>query len=167
MSDEDGVESSGPPLSLGDFSAEELELLEILVLHAELGPLAFARVRMDDLRSKPAKTLFNTFRLAREMGESADFRAVLSELDDQRLKSLLIQLDESATRKAVVAAVGADVRLKQLCERFEARREERVLRDELTEMERGTMDYASQMATLMKQFELARKRQGLTSPMEG
>jgi hypothetical protein len=54
-----------------------------------------------------------------------------------------------------------------LCERFEARREEKVLREELTEMERGTMDYASQMATLLKQFELAKKRQGLTSPMEG
>lgn len=160
-------EAAGPPLTLGDLSAEEIELLEILVLHAELAPLAFSRVRVDDLRGKPAKTLFNTFRMAREMGESADFRSVLSELDDPRLKSLLIQLDESATRKAVVASLGPDVRLSQLCERFKARREEKVLREELTEMERGTMDYASQMATLLKQFELAKKRQGLTSPMEG
>jgi hypothetical protein len=160
-------EAAGPPLTLGDLSAEEIELLEILVLHAELAPLAFRRIRVEDLRGKPAKTLFNTFRLAREMGESADFRSVLSELDDPRLKSLLIQLDESATRKAVVASLGPDVRLTQLCERFEARREEKVLREELTEMERGTMDYASQMATLLKQFELAKKRQGLTSPMEG
>jgi hypothetical protein len=105
--------------------------------------------------------------MAREMGEAADFRSVLSELEDQRLKSLLIQLDDSATRKASFAAVGADVRLTQLCERLEARREERALREELTELERGTMDHASQMATLMKQFELARKRQGLASPMEG
>ncbi|MFM7072027.1 MAG: DNA primase [Planctomycetota bacterium] len=167
MADVESGEAAGPPLMLGDLSAEEIELLEILVLHAELAPLAFSRVRVDDLRGKPAKTLFNTFRMAREMGESADFRSVLSELDDPRLKSLLIQLDESATRKAVVASLGPDVRLNQLCERFEARREEKVLREELTEMERGTMDYASQMATLLKQFELARKRQGLTSPMEG
>ncbi len=165
--DLEGAEPAGPPLTLGDLSAEELELLEVLVLHTDLAPLAFARVRVDDLRSKPAKTLFNTFRLAREMGEAADFRSVLSELDDPRLKSLLIQLDESATRKAAITPVGADVRLTQLCERFEARREELVLREELTAMERGTMDYASQMATLLKQFELARKRQGLTSPMEG
>lgn len=167
LADSDSGEATGPPLTLSDLSAEELELLEILVLHAELAPLAFARVRVDDLRGKPAKTLFNTFRLAREMGEAADFRSVLSELDDPRLKSLLIQLDESATRKATVAAVAADVRLTQLCARLEAKREELVLREELTAMERGTMDYESQMATLWKQFELMRKRQGLTSPTEG
>src|SRR3569623_1081386 len=59
-------------VKLNQLSADEIELLEVLVLHPELAPTALADVADDELRSPPAQEIFQTYRRFEESGYSLD-----------------------------------------------------------------------------------------------
>jgi DNA primase len=59
---------------LQTLSADETELLEILVLHPELAPTALTEVAEDDLQSATALEFLQTYRRLEEGGHSLEFQ---------------------------------------------------------------------------------------------
>ncbi|MFO0903621.1 MAG: DNA primase [Pirellulales bacterium] len=166
-SEPEGPQVQGPPIMLRSLPPEEVELLEIAVVHPELAPMAFAAVRVDELKSPHARLLFNSMKLLHDQGEPLDFNHVLGELEDGRLKSLLVEIDESARAKDAVALEPAESRMKQLCERLAARRDERERRETRAALETGKLDFQKEIEALKKLFEDEKHRRGLGPPTEG
>lgn len=161
------AQSLGPPISLRSLTPDEVELLEIVVAHPELAPMAFASWRADDLRSPPARLLFNSMKLLHDQGEPLDITHVLGELEDSRLKSLLVEIDEAARAKDALALEPADSRLKNLCQRVVSRREDRQRQETRTALELGKMDFQKEIETLKQLYEVEKHRRGLGPPTEG
>lgn len=156
-----------PPIPLRSLPADEVELLEIAVSSPELAASMFARVGTEDLTAAPVRLLFNSLKFLCEQGEPLDFNHVLTELDDARLKCLLVEIDEAARAKAEVTTMPADSRLDQLCTRLGARRLERQRREAQAALEQGKLGFHKEMETLQKLFVMEKDRRGLSAPTEG
>ena len=129
--------------------------------------MAFASWRADDLRSPPARLLFNSMKLLHDQGEPLDITHVLGELEDSRLKSLLVEIDEAARAKDALALEPADSRLKNLCQRVVSRREDRQRQETRTALELGKMDFQKEIEALKQLYEVEKHRRGLGPPTEG
>ncbi|HEX5104643.1 MAG TPA: DNA primase, partial [Pirellulaceae bacterium] len=79
-----------PEYKLSALSSCECELFEILDLHPELAPVALAEIADEDLVSAPAMEILAAYRRREEAGQALDFVAVLGDLENASLKSLLV-----------------------------------------------------------------------------
>lgn len=158
---------TAPPIPLKSLAKDEVALLQMLLLHPELASATFERVRPDDVTTPPAKLLFNSLRFLYQQGEPLEFNHVLGELDDARLKSLLVELDEDARAKEEAAPVAPELLLETVCGRFYARQEERLRREAQAKLEQGKLDFQNQLETLQQLFLMEKNRRGLTAPTDG
>jgi len=148
-------------------SAEETELLEILILHPELAPLALTDVAGEDLTSPPARELFQTYRRLEEGGHSLDFNSVLSEIEDPELKHLLVKLDDLAQEKSPKAILDGHQRLQSVIRQFHQRHELREIRQRQAIFEQHVLSEEEETKTLFEDFAAKRRQQGLSAPTEG
>ncbi|MFM8250342.1 MAG: DNA primase [Planctomycetota bacterium] len=150
-----------PGIALGSLPAKERELLEILTLHPELGTTAFAQIQVEDLQCPATKKLFNTMQQLVELGEPMEFTYLLSSLEDEPLKGLLVQLDDSAREKATLASETAAQRLDGLVRDFALQRQSRLARPEISALDQKSLPFESELEVLQRLLAQERSRRGL------
>jgi DNA primase len=150
-----------PGIALGSLPAKERELLEILTLHPELGGTAFAQIHVEDLQCPATKKLFNTMQQLVELGEPMEFTYLLSALEDEPLKGLLVQLDDSGREKATLASETAAQRLDGLVRDFELQRQSRLARPDLSALDQKSLPFESELEVLQRLLAQERSRRGL------
>jgi hypothetical protein len=160
-------EISAAPFNFGDLSSAEIELLEILCLHPELAPTALTDVADDDLKSVTARELFGTYRRLEEGGFSLDFNAVLSEIEDPRLKHILVELDDRAHDKSPKAILDGPTRLRSVIRQFHQRHEQREIRQTEAALEQRAYSEQEEQSVLKQMIAAKRRQQGIIAPTEG
>jgi DNA primase len=156
-----------PSFVLSPLSIEESELLEILCLHPELAPTALTDVADDDLTSSTARELFQTYRRLEEGGFSLDFNAVLSEIEDARLKHVLVELDDRAHDKSPKAILDGPTRLRSVIRQFHQRHETREIRQTEAALANGNFSEQEEMTVLSQMIAAKRRQQGIAAPTDG
>ena len=147
---------------LSQLLAPECELLELLARHPELAPTALSEIADDDLSSEPARILFRTYRRMEEAGEPLDFGTVLAEIEDVSLKSLLVELDETAFKKADKALVDPATRLRSVIRRFQQHHEQRQLKEAELALEERRFDHQEELNVLSSMIAAKRRQQGIS-----
>jgi len=167
--DEAGKSDDVRPSSfvLSPLSAEESELLEILCLHPDLAPTALTDIADDDLTSSTARELFQTYRRLEEGGFSLDFNAVLSEIEDPRLKHVLVELDDRAHEKSPKAILDGPTRLRSVIRQFHQRHEQRETRHLEDLLQQRTLNEEEEESVRKQMLAAKRRQQGIAAPTEG
>lgn len=153
--------------SFSALDPNEAELLEILALHPELAPTALQEIGVDDLLAPAARRLFETYRNLEEAGESLDFNTVLAEVEDSRLKTLLVRIDERATLKEAKATFDPPTRLRAVIRNFHKQHEERQRREIEAALELQHFNTEEEVDILKQMIEAKRRQQGIIAPTEG
>jgi hypothetical protein len=148
-------------------SADESELLEILCLHPELAATALTDIADDDLTSSTARELFQTYRRLEEGGFSLDFNAVLSEIEDPRLKHVLVELDDVAHAKSPKANLAGPDRLRSVIRQFHQRHEQREIRQTEAALAQRTFSEEEEQSVLKQMIAAKRRQQGIIAPTDG
>jgi DNA primase len=158
-----------PPATykLASLSPTEIELLEILDLHPALAADALAEVADDDLSSAAAREIFATYRRLEEAGHSLEFAAVLGEIENASLKSLLVALDEKAHEKSPKAILDGPTRLRSVIRQFQQLHEERERRQTEVALENKVFNPEEEHSVLLTMIANRRRQQGLIAPTEG
>jgi DNA primase len=139
----------------------ELELLEILVLHAELVPFAIERFPVEQLTTETAKAIFQLYIDLDLEGHALDYASVLSAAEDADLKNVLESITEIAWVKASKAALDAEARLHSLCEHWGDQGDHLQSNAHRTALENGTIDENEQLDVLEAIVRKARLRHGI------
>ena len=114
-----------------------------------------------------AQRLFETYRNLEEAGESLDFNTVLAEVEDSRLKTLLVRIDERATLKEAKATFDPPTRLRAVIRNFHKRHEERQRREIEAALELQQFNTEEELDVLKQMIEAKRRQQGIIAPTEG
>jgi hypothetical protein len=93
-----------------------------------------------------------------EQGESLDLMRVMTEIEDAHLKSLLVELDESARAKEEQTQQPAAERLGALLRRLHERREEQARRQKEAALEQGKLSDEEQLRLLLELHEQDQRR---------
>lgn len=159
--------------SLPQLEPCEAEVLEILVVHPELAPTALAELSDDDMRTPPARLIFQAYRQLEEAGMPLDFGPVLAEIEDPALKSLLVAIDEQAGERIErqsrrkEAAVDPPTRLRDTIRFFHRAHADRERRQLETHLEQKLIP-AEQETDVFQQIVNAKRQQlGIIAPTEG
>lgn len=149
-----------------DLEAVDKELFEILVLHAELVPLALERFPTAALASNTAQTLWKVYMDLELQGYSLEFQSVLAAVEDNSLKNILVTLADQASEKATMVKLDADIRLQSLCDRL--MQHEQNLHDQrrLMQLESKALSEDEELMLLQKMIQDARSKQGLVVQQE-
>lgn len=154
-------------LSLRPLSIHESELLEILVLHPEIAPIALQDIADEDLEAPAARTIFQTYRRLEETGHSLDFGAVLADLESPELKHLLVKIDDQAQEKSSRAILDGPARLRTIIRQFHRRHELRELRQTEAALEQRTFSEQEELTVLQSMIAAKRRQQGIAAPTDG
>lgn len=157
----------GVDYSFATLAPCESELLELLTVHPELAPTALQEIGLDDLEAPAAQRLFETYRNLEEAGESLDFNTVLAEIEDSRLKTLLVKLDERAQLKEPKALHDPPTRLRSVIRVFHKKHEERQRRETEAALELQQFNTEEEVDVLRQMIEAKRRQQGIIAPTEG
>jgi DNA primase len=152
------------PLRYSDLTPLDREVLEILVLHAELVPFALERFPLGAFESDVAKWIWQAYMDLECEGHSLDFGSILSAVESVSLKSILVTLEEEATKKATVVQLDADLRLHALCERLNRQEEMAHELQRLRTLESKQLSSDDEIELLQDFILQARLRQGLLPP---
>jgi DNA primase len=162
-----GEEHIGTSAKLHPISADETELLEILVLHPELAPTALTDVADEDLSSPTAREILETYRRLEEGGHSLEFGPVLAEIEDPQLKHVLVEIDDLAHEKSPKAILDGPTRLRSVIRQFHQRHEQREIRRTEAALEQRTYSEQEEMNVLQQMIAAKRRQQGISAPTEG
>lgn len=156
-----------PEYKLSSITMDEIELLEIFVAHHDYACTALGELGELDLTSEAAKVVFRTYRQLEEAGESLDFNRVLAEIEDPQLQSLLVQLVETADRKAAKALIDPAARLRQLLQKFHRGHEQRIIREKQAFLQQTEANEQEKHDVFLEILEAKRRQQGIIAPTEG
>ena len=148
----------------GEMTTTECELFEIMVTHPELAPMAIERFPVANLSSVTAKKLFQLVLDLELEGHALDFESVMSATEDAGLKSVLVSIEEHATRKTPLSMMTADERLHSLCERLSGQDDKAQRRSQIQSLETKQLDEETSMNLLHDFVQQARVRHGLFPP---
>jgi len=148
-------------------SSLESEFIEILLLHSELIETTVLEIPSKWLHSREARTIYETLCGLHLAGEPIEFPRVMSEIEDPRLKNLLVDLDEQAHKKASQTQVDAAGILRGLIDTFLENRLEGQRREQLAALDDNNLEQEEEIDLLRQLFEQQRSRQGISAPTDG
>jgi DNA primase len=162
-----GEQPTEPTYKLASLSPTEIELFEILDLHPTLAVDALAEIADDDLSSAAAREIFATYRRLEEAGQSLEFQAVLGEIENASLKSLLVALDEMAHEKSEKAILDGPTRLRSVIRQVRQTHEDRERRQTEVALENKVFSAEEEHSVLLSMIANKRRQQGLIAPTDG
>ena len=125
------------------------------------------RIGQDDLDSNPAKKIYSLYFTLDGLGEPLEFARVITELEDPRLKHLVVELDERSQRKSEAALQDAAERLNGLIQYYNHRQLAAESRQTLVAIEQKQSSGEESLDDLEKFIAKQRERQGISAPTEG
>ncbi len=144
-----------------EMSAIERELFEILILNPELVSFAIERIPDSVMTSPTAKALFQMYQELELDGHALDFENVMLVTDEPKLKSLLVSIEDHASKKIAKSSMTSNERLQSLCERTGKMEESVVRRTQIRSLEQKTLDEHSELSLLQEIISQAQARQGI------
>ena len=148
----------------GEIDPWQRELLEILVRHPQCLAATRAAIPVEQLTSEPCRLIYQACCRLSDSGVEPGFDRLMLELDDARLKSLLVELDEHGSAKGTKAP---EALLQELIESFQARESLRRLPAETGALRQGQLDVSQQADLLADMVRKARGRHGISDPTDG
>ena len=145
----------------------ETEIFEILMAHPEIVSKAIREIDESLVTSSTGKRLWQLYQESHQLGHSVEFSSLLAKIDDESLKLLLVNLDESSYNKASSTEEDGSQRLSGLIGAYQAeqiRAENRRTASRLVSDELGPEEETEILQDLL---EKERIRQGLSSPKDG
>ncbi|MCY3005981.1 MAG: DNA primase [Planctomycetota bacterium] len=146
--------------SFSALSPSELELIEILVLHTELVPMAIERIAPEHMTSPTSLAIFQLYLELELDGHALDFQSVLTATEDPSLKNILVTIQEQAIVKASKSTMDAHARLESLCERWAIQDGSDPVRSQRDALEDRSLDDQTQidlLESLIRQAQLKHK----------
>jgi DNA primase len=147
-----------------EMTPTECELFEIMVMHPDLVPMAIERFPAASLSSTTAKNLFQLVLDLELEGHALDFESVMSATEDAGLKSVLVSVEEHASRKKPFSMMSADERLNSLCEKLTGHDDRAQRRSQIQSLEKKQLDEEASLNLLNDIVQQARIRHGLFPP---
>jgi DNA primase len=114
----ESLATGGPKLALAPW---DRELLELILRRPDCVPQIEAVVALEDLQSPPSRTIYSVCLRLTKSGATPDFDALMLELEDPDLRSLLTQVDEHCRAKG---DSDTDLELQQTLESYRRRKED-------------------------------------------
>jgi DNA primase len=159
---------SPPAASTGmraaDLDAAERELLEILLHYPQSIAILAEQLSVQWLASPVCRRIVERCLDGHHCGLTIDFARLLLEIDDQEVKNLLVELDESGRSKG---AVEFDARLHDVLEKFRHREHQQLTRTQTAALKEGRLAEEDELALLKQIEQQVKTRQGISAPMEG
>ncbi|MEX0794871.1 MAG: DNA primase [Pirellulaceae bacterium] len=153
------------------YAAKDLDrwdrmLLQLLVAHPELLDAVIDEIGLDEIISEPAKEIYSVYRELAMANSPCDFTSVLTELPSEKLKYLLIDLDEHRHSKSTMEP---EEELKAIIGQYHKRHDERLINQQMSELEpkSQTLSDQEQLDILSQIIEQQKNRQGISSTTEG
>lgn len=150
--------------SLGTPTPLERELLELMLLDAQCGREIAMEVTLEGLVTNAGRLLFQACLDSIEVHGEVDFGSLLSELADERLKSLVVEIDESSQNRS-----GSDreQRLRESLHTYRSKHEAVSRRNERSNFQSGRQDNPEDEAKLSAFFEKLKRRQNGSLSTDG
>jgi DNA primase len=132
----------------------ERDLFEILLQRPEAWEQVLEVVQATQLKSPTARRLLQMFAAIGQQGLTPDLSQLMLSCDDPQLKSLLVELDESGSRKA---NVDHELALRELLQTVVRRDTEARLLRQLAALESEPLDERQQMEMLQEMLRIKRE----------
>jgi DNA primase len=157
--------SAGPPLQHdAGLDTWQRELFALLIRNPAAVEVVLESIVEDDLESSLARDLLAMYRRLAAAGIAADYHRLLDEVEEPRLKNLLVDLDEAGQR---IDESDFELQLRDVLDSFRRRRHARARRARLAKLETGNLDENEQLQLLAQLIEEERNRQGISAPTDG
>jgi DNA primase len=145
-------------------SAWERELIEIILHQPEALEEILAHVGEEDVESPLARELFTLAIERHHAGETPTFDRLMTAVDDERAKNLLVDCDEQGYRKNVS---NAEQRLADVLAAVERRRLDAGHQATLAQFKQNQLDPEQEDRALAALFDDLKRRQASTAPTDG
>ena len=145
----------------------ERELLEILLLQPEAAAVAVDAIPVDQLADGSLREVYAAISSLVAQREIPDFNRVLTHLEQPELKNLLVDIDQQAQQKSLLAADDPETRLNSLIISFRLTKEEEERHIQRARLEDDRASDDEKLDVLRELFERKRKRLGTHVPTDG
>ena len=152
------------PVTPTRLPAWDREVLEVLVGVPEAMGLVIREIPVDDLEHRGSRTVLETARRMHAEGREVSLGALLLELTDPALHSLLVAVDSGI--HSSTAATAAD-RLSHLEEALRQRRADRDVAAGIRTLKSSSLDAEAEAFVLEQLVATRREAQGMTEPKDG
>ena len=152
------------PVTQTRLPAWDREVLEVLVGVPEAMGLVIREIPVDDLEHRGSRTVLETARRMHAEGREVSLGALLLELTDPALHSLLVAVDSGI--HSSTAATAAD-RLSHLEEALRQRRADRDVAAGVRTLKSSSLDAEAEAFVLEQLVATRREAQGMTDPKDG
>lgn len=152
------------PVTPTRLPAWDREVLEVLVGVPEAMGLVIREIPADDLEHRGSRTVLETARRMHAEGREVSLGALLLELTDPALHSLLVAVDSGI--HSSTAATAAD-RLSHLEEALRQRRADRDVAAGVRTLKSSSLDAEAEAFVLEQLVATRREAQGMTEPKDG
>ena len=163
----EGVEERKPQAieyRFSELSPSEVELIEILVLHTDLVPMAIERIAREHMTSPTSLAIFQLYLDLELDGHALDFQSVLTATEEPSLKNILVRIQEQAIIKATKSTMDAHARLESLCERWAIQDGSDPVRSQRDALENRSLDDQSQIDLLESLIRQAQLKHRIEQP---
>ena len=149
------------PLAL---SAWERELLELVLLEPESVPAMAQEIRADSLTAEHLRLVYARCCELAAAGITPDFDRLILEFDDERIKSLLVDVEEQARLKSPGST--APGRLRDLLTWHRSKHEELTVQSQARALREEQLSDGDAMRVLQELIQQERNRRGISAPTE-
>ncbi|GAA4437847.1 DNA primase [Bremerella cremea] len=139
-------------------------LIELMLALPETVEWCLDEIGPDELISEGAQAIYKVIRSRSEAHLDCAFPGILDSIDNESLRFLLIELDESASNRGFG---DADQELKRIVEAYRRRHEERMEGQQVASMQQQSLSKEDELDILQQIIEQNRNRQGISFPTDG
>jgi len=145
---------SGASVQAGEpLDSWERELFILLIQNPDAIAPLIENISPDEMRTKSAKTLLQTYQHLETGGEIADYQHVMNAVEDAYLKNILVELAEAADR---TQPDDMDLQLRELLAAYASRRQQNLRRKDVAELQSGKLKDQEELELLNRLFESKR-----------
>ncbi|MFN3152151.1 DNA primase [Bremerella sp.] len=139
-------------------------LLELMLALPETIEWCLDEIGPDELISEGAKAIYQVIKSRSDAHEDCGFPGILDSIDNESLRFLLIELDESAASRGFG---DPDEELKRIVAAYRTRHEDRFEGQQVASMQQKQVTPEEELDLLKQIVEQKRNRQGISFPTDG
>jgi DNA primase len=146
---------------VSDLAPIEVEVLEICLLRPELVPIVLERVPGDVFQSPAGQQLMKLYTELELEGSELDFHSLMAAIEEPSLKSMIVSLEELASRKAKYSVEEPLQRLHRICEWQASKEQQAETHRDLQRLSDASMAEQDEIDLLQDLLARVRSRHGI------